>query len=278
MAAVKAANEFRRRHTGDAVGALLFALAGALLSALGQESHRAVVQTVGVLIQLAGGLMAAGALMRLAFADEHPGEAVFRPGRFGLQWGAPEWRLLGAGVLLGLICSLAFLAAMVVGFGFGAALGFWLAEGRDSVITIAVEWGIGLGFLGAFYVGIRLILSAPATISLQRVTVLKVWPLTRGQVWPILAAVALIVLILFAVAMLPLLLSAVAVAAVVWASHGDREMAGLLGALIGTLVAGLVVNFGQIPLLVGLYAHLYRGLRPAADAGQGGHFPQQGNL
>ena len=45
-------------------------------------------------------LIGYAALMRIAFADEHAGEAEFQPGPRGIQWGRPEWRLIGVGLLM----------------------------------------------------------------------------------------------------------------------------------------------------------------------------------
>ena len=168
MAAVRSADAFRRLHARDAIGALTLTAVSAILMSFGNAIHGLLLQALGMLGELAGGLMAMGALLRVAFADEHPGEAAFRPGPYGLQWRNTEWRLLGAGALVLLLCLLAALAATALAFAVLA--GILLATGHGLTSQPMSDAGMiatGLGAVGGLYVAYRLILSMPATVSRQ---------------------------------------------------------------------------------------------------------------
>ena len=78
---------------------------------------------VGQVAYLLAVCMGYAALMRIAFADENPGEKEFAPGRGGFQWGMPEWRLIGAGLLmffaLAIAVSLVIFAIILVSVSIG---------------------------------------------------------------------------------------------------------------------------------------------------------------
>src|SRR5271163_4366515 len=63
---------------------------------------------------------AAGALYRLRLESDHPGDPDFAARAAGLQWGALEWRVMGANILVGVILGALFILACFI---FGIALG-----------------------------------------------------------------------------------------------------------------------------------------------------------
>jgi len=122
--------------------------------------------------------------------------AVLRPERSGfgyLRLGMDELRLLGLGLLVGVLSFIAYLVALIV---IGVVAG---------VLTNAV--GVSAGFLtsallvlawiaGFFYVQVRLSLAGPLSVYRGRFVLGEAWALTRGRFWAIFLAYALIVVIL----------------------------------------------------------------------------------
>jgi hypothetical protein len=258
MAALRAANEFRRRRTAEAIGSLTLCAGGGALMALGQWSGQPLAQVSGAFVEAAGWTMGGAALMRLAFADEHGGEKAFRPGRQGLQWTAQEWRFLAAAVLR----SIAVIAAFAIPYllALAAAIAFGHAGSTSPAAVIALGLGVLAAIVAVIYVAARLSLARAASVSSQRITM--GWGVTKGQVWPILGAFLLLSLGIVAL-----------VAAVFLLAAGLEAVAGVFGSgpeaesraqATSTLVSALVVAYLQLPLSVGLEAYLYRGLRRPA--------------
>ena len=256
MAAVNAADAFRRENTRRAIGPLCLVAGGAVVAALGDLSGQNWARTVGSSIEIAAWVMAGGALMRLAFIDEHPGDAAFQPGRQGFQWNAQEWRYAAASAVQGV--------AVIVALGAPAAFAIMLAglfggiadNAKPAAAAILIGGGLIAVVLGAF-ISTRLSLCRAASVSSQRFAM--GWDLTKGQVWPIFAAFALLLLALFAM-MLMILLPLTVLASTVGV-FGDAAHSGARLSAMRTLVVGLIVAFLQTPFSVGLEAYLYRGLR-----------------
>jgi hypothetical protein len=97
----------------------------------------------------------------------------------------------------------------------------------------------------AVFVKVHVCLYPAATVTNKKIEVFSTWPLTKGQFWPILAATILLNLPSLILSML---------AVYVPVSLG-------LSPVFGVVLAG-VNAFVELPLLNGLYAFLYRGLRP----------------
>ncbi len=214
---------------------------------MGSNPAAALVRLVAALVSV----MAAGALLRLAFVDEHPGDATFRVGPLGLQWGMPEWRLLGGLALLGFLTLLAFLAWLMAVFIFGAAAvvasGSQTAQaGHPSPAALQTAGALAVVVLAiGIWIAVRVCLYPAATVSLSRLQVFSTWTLTKGQFWPILAATLLL-------SLPAIVLSALATHVT---AHSSTALLGLLWSAVNAFV--------ELPLLNGLYAYLYRGLRPA---------------
>lgn len=220
----------------DCWGAL--ALATAVSLAAGQLPPGA--RLVGVLL---AGVVAQGALFRRAFGRE--------TGLKGLRWGRDEWRLLGAQLMILALMVLIGCILMVIvgGVALGVArtaapsfdpgtIGGWkaaFASAGPAGLILVVAPLASLAIL--VWLGLRLSLSAPATVEQSGVRVLSAFPLTRGRV-PALLAIGL------AIAVPMLLLNA----AVSLAPAG----------LVGAAALALAAYFYAMPAWAGSLAHFYR--------------------
>lgn len=197
-------------------------------------------------------VIAQGALFRLLF-----GRAG---GLKGLRWGADEWRLLGAHLLvLGLFLLIGSILLVVIG---AIALGVARASAPQLDVGSAQAWKLALaqagpaGFVAGaapvagvailVWLGLRLSFTAPATVAQSGVRVLSAFPLTKGKV-PLLLAVGV-------------LLSAPVIVAA--ALLGGTSAAGL-GEV--TVLALLTYVF-LAPAWSGALAHLYRQSAATQDA------------
>lgn len=254
MEPVRAAIAFARANVMRVVGVLgLLMLLNIGAVVLSREITSWVLFVLGLVV----GLMAQGALLRLAFAEEHPGEKEFRIGPFGFQFGRPELNLLLAlGLLLFLmLLGLLFLLFLtfvftIAAYGLGHASATPPAPGAQlppevQLIVSALMFVFGLAII---WVGVRVCLYPAATVAERKVQVFSVWKLTEGRFWPIFAAI----LILAAPALL-LEMAAMSVTA-----------PGVQLAL--AFISAAVNAFVEAPLLFGLYAVLYKRLRAFAPA------------
>jgi hypothetical protein len=121
-AALKAADAFRRQNTRAAIAPILLFVGGGAVRAAGELTVQTLVMGAGSLIQLIAWVIAGTALMRLALADEHPGDAAFQPGALGLQWNAQEWRFLAVTLITG-AAAFVTLAVPVLLAGFVKEMG-----------------------------------------------------------------------------------------------------------------------------------------------------------
>ncbi|MBC6981770.1 hypothetical protein [Caulobacter sp. 17J80-11] len=228
------------------------------------------------------GCVAYGALYRRAFAHEHPGDSGFRTGPGGLQWGKPEWRLLGAGAYLLAVMAALMLAtfAVMVAIVFAGGGGPVLQSLSPSASPEAVSEAlmkvlpaqssallslVVLVFLVlVFWLGIRLSLYQAAVVAEERVVLFRSWTLTKGRFWLVFASTVLV--------SLPSL-TASAVTTAVERALGMPGANGApvlpLGAVLAvSVLTAVVAGYVQLPLATGLYAELYRRLR--SDAAQRG--------
>ena len=193
---------------------------------------------------LLAGVVAQGALFRRAFGRE--------AGLKGLRWGRDEWRLLAAQLMiLGLLFLIGAILMVIVG---GVAMGVarTAAPGFDPG-TIA-GWKAAFASAGAagvvltlvplasiailVWLGLRLSLSAPATVEQSGVRVLSAFPLTKGRV-PALFVIGLAIAV--PVAVLSALLS----------------LAPGQGVLVAAVLA-VCTYFYAMPAWAGSLAHVYR--------------------
>jgi hypothetical protein len=229
----------------------------------------------GLIATLFVSAAATGALYRLRFAEDHPGDGAYAAHSAGLQWDALEWRVLGASLLVGIIIGVIFVVALII---WGVALGVTLSG--DSVALQAVENGsdsdkmaalgrimLGPGgavsavivipaFVGLVYLAARLAVFAPLAAETRSFDFGKAWAMTRGAVLTLIVGAVVIYLVL----------------AVIGAITGG--LAGLLAGVSGQAGAGriwggiagqAVAQALSTPLFAGLALYVYRTQR--GDAG-----------
>lgn len=246
----------------------LNALASTVLIA-GQLSRNDVMWAAAMPAVLMTTLMTYGALYRLALADRHGDDPGFKPGHHGLQWGAMEWRMLAARLLVVVfIVFLALLATLLIGsvlVGVLQARGFTPTPGMTSDQLMAALGPAGrplsLAVAAALLVlvtwlSLRLGLALPASADEKAVRVLRTWKLTRGQVWPLFAATALV--------QLPVLFIGGYVVLNVLAMSGGPADAGPTAILIAALVLAVPAGLFVTPMQTGIFAHFYRTVAPAS--------------
>jgi hypothetical protein len=193
-------------------------------------------------------LVLIGALARISITDDLTQARRSGLGPVGLQFGRPELRLLGAGLLcavfLAMILSVVALVLLAV---FGMAelnaqaiqLRRWDAVGPAwKLILLAVVTAFALFAVLAFTV--RLSLFAPATVGRGHMMSLNSMGIVRGAFWPLLSG-----LIMTAAPKIALLLA--------WG-------AGLLSGTAGWVVSALMLTAIQTPLTLAFVGAAYRKL------------------
>ncbi len=218
--------------------------------------------------------MSNGAIYRLAFADRHPGDPEFQPGPSGLQWRKLEWRLMGAATLLALFFIIVLLVALVVISG--VIVGIAMNRGTSSALAtpqmLLTAKGLAgvLGEDGAlvvlllaivmyfalFFAIIRLSLVASATADSGRIAVLRTWALTRGQFWRIAVSCLLVELPVLFMSGIVRAAGTASQNAITVPDHMAPGPALICGVVMGVLTGGVVT-----PLLAGVMAYYYRGLK-----------------
>lgn len=196
-------------------------------------------------------LALAGALGRIAITDDAQQAQRLGLGPAGLQFGWPELRLLGAGLLcavfLAMILSVVALVLLAV---FGMAelnaqaiqARQWAAVGPVwKLVLLALVTAFALFAVVAFTV--RLSLFVPATIGRGQMVSLQSMTLARGAFWPLLVG-----LIVTGAPQIGLVL--------LWA-------AGLLSGRAGLVVFVTVLIAIQAPLTMAFLGAAYRRLEPA---------------
>ncbi len=251
---VRAALAFARANIAKVAGVLVLVM---VLNVAGAVAASPFARIATLLATLLAGVMANAALLRLAFADLHPGEAEFRIGPQGFQFGTPEVRLLGALLLLVLFGFIALLFVILVAALLTVGVVFSHGGGGASVTPEAVSHspqvqlmlsGLVLVFVAlAMWVWVRIFTYPAATVAERRVQVFSTWNATKGQGWRIFAAVVLL--------SLPALASDVLLLAAPAAYSAPLAV-----------LSAAVHAFVEAPLLCGLSAWVYRRLHVGAPA------------
>lgn len=265
---------FARANTGRVLGVLLLAAVvggvGTGLDAAGRNGG------VFNLLNWVLSIVATGALLRLAFRADQPDRADFQVGAQGFQWRNTETQLLLAALTLVFIFAMAVLALIfvLILIGVFAGLSGALASVQAAATPDELVEQLGPGLATAFmlvllgflcvviWLAVRLTLYAPATVAEGRMRVFESMALTKGRFWKLLGALIL--------ASLPTILASVIAGGVVEAvgeqgEDGTKVVDLPLGLALG-LITGLVVSLVQIPLVIGVYAELYRRLGPPVPA------------
>jgi hypothetical protein len=255
---VKAAFQFAKATAPKAAGVLSIILLldiAAILAPGSASVSPAILALKG--FEALFGIVAQGALYRLAFADEHAGAPEFRIGPLGLQWGKPEMRLLGAHLLLFFLSFLALLfwvLILIVSLGAGMFVSGTAAAPLSPTPQQASQMLLAFVplILPAVFVYVRICLYGAATVAEGKVSVFSTWRLTRGHFWPILGAGFLIVL-------------PIAVLNLLSALPGEPRAATIVLELLTCVLDAFLIR----PMSCGLYAHIYTALRPT-DGGEVG--------
>jgi hypothetical protein len=198
---------------------------------------------------LAAFVVVDGALYRLALGTGKPG-----PG--GLQWGRPEWRLsavlLLSAVFLSVLGLLAFVVILAFAFGLASAgHGFILAlpmtwsHGVDARARLAMALVAGAAFAALAWAAARLSFGPAASVAMGQIQVLASWPKTRGMVLGIVVGRVVIAVGALGIA-----------GGVVFAAARSFPQSPPVLAL-ASVIAGLCVTGGALPLSAGFLAHLY---------------------
>ena len=228
---------------------------GAILAAAVVWGIQPLAAGVASLIWVPFGLVAtlvlAGALGRIAITEDLPQAQRLGLGQAGFQFGRPELRLLGAGLLcavfLAMILSVVALALLAL---FGMAelnaqaieLRQWSAVGPVwKLALLALVTAFALFAVLAF--SVRLSLFAPATIRRGQMVSLQSMSIARGAFWPLM--VGLIVTSAPKIALVLL-----------WG-------VGLLSGTGGWVVFAVVLTGLQAPLTMAFVGAAYRRLEPA---------------
>ncbi|WP_300529976.1 hypothetical protein [Maricaulis sp.] len=248
-----------------------------LLMQVGPEgTENSALSTLGfglTLINLITSVALTSAMFRMAVRGDYSGW-------LHLKVGADEFRTFIVSVLMSVLTLvvfvlvfmfwLAFLSALVGGALSRAGIdpeasGFDLIEAM-SYLT-AMDAGVliiaGLGCAAMMvWLTARLSLALPATIDKQKILVLSIWPLSKGQAWRIAAAILL--------ASLPLLLVEVAIYEVLSLLTGERLLSGTVTVAdtmpqpagferLGEYMRWFgLMAFINYPVMSGLYAYIYR--------------------
>lgn len=220
------------------------------------------IPLLGFPVTIAVSTAAIGALYRIGIEPGHPGDARFRAHPAGLWWGALEWRVLGANILLGLILGLLTAALIFVWFMALGIVSVSLAgqglQGADAsvIIRFALVSAVILipGLLGLFYLGARWLIYPLYAADTGSFDLGAAWGMTRGASLAIVLALVVIFLAQSGLVVLSFIVAA-GVAGVV----GHDAAAPAAWGLIATQLVGTAIS---APLGVGLQQSVYRALRP----------------
>jgi hypothetical protein len=229
-----------------------------------------LVGVLGPIFTVAVSTMASGALFRLGIEAEHPGDRNFAAGPAGFQWGALEWRVLGANLLVGVLIGVIIVAVVIV---WAIGIGVTVAGGNPADLQAiqSDSQAEKLAALGRIMLGPGGVVSAviliPATAGLiylfARLSLFtlsaadtasfdlgRAWRLTRGALWALILAGLVIYVALtafgFVVGLVAGLFSALGGQGIT----GGRLWGGIAGQAIGASISA--------PLFAGLQLYVYR--------------------
>ena len=140
---------------------------------------------------LAANLMATTAACRVGLRDLRPDDPRLRPGRWGLRFGAVEFRLLGANLLGGMVillgAAVATAFAALVAWGAGLAMDRWAdpalaAISRQAIAAVGGDFAALAGvFVAAMVlIGTRLMAMAPHVVFDPELDFGLAWRSSRG--------------------------------------------------------------------------------------------------
>ena len=219
-------------------------------------------------VALFAGTAAAGALYRLRFAGDHPGDPAFATGAAGFRWTGLEWRVMGANLLVGILIGVLVLVIFIIwAIVLGAIVGDSPPElqaiegGSDSEKTAALlrlmAGPVGIvsaiilipALFGIFYVAMRLILLTPLAAETGAFDFAKAWRLAGGAMLALILGVILIYVVETVLNY--------AVAALIRLVANSVGVPGL-GKTWGNIVEETLAAAINTPLFAGLVLYVYR--------------------
>jgi len=226
-----------------------------LWAAIGVAAALSPSGGLGIGLALLGGgagLMAIGACLRIAVADDLEGAKALGLGKGGLQIKRAELRLLGAAALCllfwAIVASLVGLTVLAL-FG-GSELDVAAIQARDwssvgPAWRVAVVAVVGVGaIIIPLMLAARLAMAGPATVAQGRMVSLPAMAISRGGVVPLMLGLGLF-------------------------SLPGLGLLGVLAAIGGALAAigsAITVAWVLVPMWMGLLGVAYRAVRIDADA------------
>jgi hypothetical protein len=220
------------------------------------------------------GLMLRGALYRLGVTASTAEARRLGLGLGGVQFGRPELRILGAGLLVALFVGLVLLGLGVV-FVFGLTL-TGVKDAADlapaAVIAAATRgegWAIALSVLAAASVwiiaqlGVRLSLFGAATVGRGRMVSLDALSLAQGVFWSLLVGLVAV--------MTPTLVFAAWRAGLIGGAPAALPAIGMLnGSRVYAVIRALGLTFVQAPLAIAFLSYAYNRLEYGIERQPGG--------
>lgn len=269
---VRAAYQFMTSSVGvlfpAAALVAVFAAAGQVLTS--PASPNSGLGAIVFAVALIGNIAFVAFVLRLALRED-------ASGFFGLRLGADELRVGAVTAILYAIIALMLVVFVIVGSFLAATLAMQSGVTPDQVKTEAgaQEYLKSLltgpaapifllliiaFFAGAAWLSIRFGVALPATIGERRIMMLSTFAWTKGNAFRILAANIIVAVPPFlATAIVASLISAVLGAVTGAASAASLSLPALF---VVQFVTQLGVLVAVTPAQLGLFAYLYKGLRP----------------
>lgn len=185
-----------------------------------------------------------GGVYRLVLRPEEPGF-------LHLRLGADEVRLVIVNTLMIGLGAVFLFVPSVLAFSMPAGSGFG-----------AVILGLGVAFMMT-WIGTHLLLAAPMTFAVQKISILESWRLTKRCFWPLLGMILLAIIFYVIIWLLLSIISAafIALAGGQQAIMNPDKLTGFAFVpFIFTMMVQLLMPVLQIVTIAGPIAFAYRGL------------------
>ncbi|MBA4803301.1 MAG: hypothetical protein H2038_01475 [Brevundimonas sp.] len=184
-----------------------------------------LMMTHMVQFQLASMLGNVGQLLGMALAYAAVMRAILRPSErsfFSLRIGMDELRVAVVGLAIGVGLYVVTIAVLLLGAALVASL--W-GVGKGVAIGAGLVLGVA-AFVALLWALARLSLIAPASVLDRDFAFERGWRLARGQGWPLLGLMLVIILIVLALEVVLILIAAAGLVAAIGAHAGDWPPAG----------------------------------------------------
>jgi hypothetical protein len=261
----------------QAAGILAASVFASLVFAIARAAtpHAPLLSLVQLIVQLAVGTAATGALYRITLAGDHGGDPSYALGPAGYQWGPLEWRVLGANLLLAVLFIVPLVVILIV---WAICVGSTLVGHADALQglqsgsnsnRLAAFAGLMTGppdaltviifvptLIAVVYVGARLALFTLRAADIGAFDLPRAWSMTRGAALTLIVAGIVIYLTSIAVAFV-----FGAVGGLMADLAGQHDAAATWGSISGGAASVAIAG----PLFAGLQLYVYH-----AQRGDGG--------